>query len=71
MSCCRCGLFLGGAIIGAAAALLMAPEKGDDLRKRIRKAVERAIERAGVKLCDSEEELDAIVDELTEEIASK
>lgn len=67
MSCCRCGLFLGGALFGAAAALLFAPEKGEDLRKKIRKA----IERAGVKLCDSEEELDAIVDELAEEIESK
>lgn len=66
MSCCKCGLFLGGAIVGAAAALLLAPEKGEDLRKRIRKA----IDRLGVKICDSEEELEAIVDELDEEIES-
>lgn len=66
MSCCKCGLFLGGAVVGAAAALLLAPEKGEDLRKRIRKA----IDRLGVKICESEEELEAIVDELAEEIES-
>lgn len=67
MSCCRIGLFVTGAIVGASAALLFAPEKGEHLRKRIRKA----IDRIGVRICDSEEELDAIVDELAEEIASK
>lgn len=67
MSCCKCGLFLGGALLGAATALLLAPEKGEDLRKRIRKA----IERAGIQICNSEDELDAIVDELADEIASK
>ena len=29
--------FLGGAIVGCAAALLFAPEKGTDLRQRIQK----------------------------------
>lgn len=65
MSCCKIGLFLGGAIIGASAALLLAPEKGEDLRKRIRKA----IDKLGVKICDTEDELEAIVDELAEEIS--
>lgn len=64
--CCKAGLFIGGALLGATVALLVAPESGEQLRKRIRKA----IKRAGVKLCDSEEELEAIVDELAEEIAS-
>lgn len=67
MSCCKFGLFLSGALVGAATALLLAPEKGEDLRKKIRKS----IEKLGVKLCDSEEELEAIVEELAEEIESK
>lgn len=65
--CCKTGIFVGGLLVGAAAALLMAPESGEQLRARIRKA----IKRAGVKICDTEEELEAIVDELAEEIASK
>lgn len=64
--CCKTGLFIGGALLGATVALLVAPESGQQLRKRIRKA----IERAGVKICDTEEELNAIVDELAEEIAA-
>ena len=28
--------FIGGAVVGAGAALLFAPEKGEDLRRRIR-----------------------------------
>lgn len=28
--------FLGGAIVGAGAAVLFAPEKGEDLRRRIK-----------------------------------
>lgn len=36
--------FIGGAAVGAAVALLMAPEKGEVLRSRIRKVVTDDIE---------------------------
>lgn len=67
MSCCKVGLFLGGALFGAGLALLLAPESGEELRKRIRKQ----IKKLGIQICDSEEELDAIVEELAEDIESK
>lgn len=53
--------FLGGAIVGASASLLFAPEKGEDLRKRIC----RIVRRKGLKI--SEDEVDALVAELTGE----
>lgn len=51
--------FLGGAIVGCAAAMLFAPEKGEDLRSRIKKLVTRK----GIKISDSE------VDELVAELS--
>lgn len=53
--------FLGGAIVGCGAALLFAPEKGSDVRKRICKI----LKRKGIKISD--EEVDALVAELTGE----
>lgn len=53
--------FLGGAIVGCGAALLFAPEKGEDLRDRIMKI----LRRKGIKISD--EEVDALVAELTGE----
>lgn len=50
--------FLGGAIVGAGAALLLAPEKGEDLRSRIC----RILRRNGIKISD--DEVDALVAEL-------
>lgn len=66
MSCCKVGIFVTGALVGAAAALLFAPEKGEDTRERIRKA----IKRCGVKLGTCQDEIEAIADELAEEIAN-
>lgn len=54
--------FLGGAVVGAAVALLFAPEKGEDLRERICKI----LRRNGV-VC-SEKDVDALVARLTKEL---
>ena len=51
--------FLGGAIVGCSAALLFAPEKGEDLRAKICDLVKRK----GIKISDAE------VDELVAELA--
>ncbi len=50
--------FLGGAVIGGAAGLLLAPEKGEDQRRKIR----LTLARHGVKL--NKEELNRLVDEI-------
>ncbi len=55
--------FLGGAIVGCSAALLFAPEKGEELRKRICKV----LRRNGIKISD--DEVDALVAELSGEEA--
>lgn len=51
--------FLGGALVGCTAALLLAPEKGEDVRARICSL----IKRKGIKISDAE------VDELVAELA--
>ena len=53
--------FLGGAIVGAGAAVLFAPEKGEDLRRRIKDV----LRKKGI-LC-TENEIDALVEQLTTE----
>lgn len=53
--------FLGGALVGCGAAILFAPEKGEELRARIVKI----LKRKGIKISD--EEVDALVAELTGE----
>lgn len=51
--------FLGGAIVGASAAILFAPTKGSDLRSKICST----LRRKGVKISDTE------VDQLVAELA--
>ena len=51
--------FLGGALVGCAAAVLFAPEKGSDMRNR----VVTLLKKKGVKIND--DEVDALVAELT------
>ncbi len=54
--------FLGGAIVGAAPALLLAPEKGADTRARIKEI----LRKKGIICSDSE--IDELVEQLTTEI---
>lgn len=53
---------LGGAIVGAGAALLFAPEKGADLRKRIVELL-----RSKGIIC-SESDVDELVEQLTRDL---
>ncbi len=54
--------FIGGAVVGAGAVLLLAPEKGEDVRNRIAEL----LRKKGI-LC-SDNEIDALVEQLTTEI---
>lgn len=54
--------FIGGAIVGAGSALLFAPEKGADVRSRIAEL----LRKKGI-IC-SDNEIDALVEQLTTEI---
>lgn len=53
--------FLGGAIVGCSAAILLAPEKGEDIRSKICDLVKKK----GIKISDAE--VDALVAELARE----
>ncbi|MBO4966089.1 MAG: YtxH domain-containing protein [Muribaculaceae bacterium] len=52
--------FLGGAVVGCAAAILFAPEKGTEVRERICKL----LKKKGIRLSDAE------VDELVAELSA-
>ena len=54
--------FIGGAIVGAGASLLFAPEKGEDLRAR----VAAMLRKKGILCSDSE--IDALLEQLTTQI---
>lgn len=54
--------FLGGALVGAGIAVLFAPEKGEEIRRRIKEI----LRKKGI-IC-TESEIDALVEQLTSEI---
>ncbi len=54
--------FLGGAVVGAATAILFAPEKGEDTRLRIKEI----LRKKGILCSDSE--IDLLVEQLTTEV---
>lgn len=56
--------FLGGAIVGAGAALLFAPEKGDELRGEIKEL----LKKYGICKCTKQEAIEELVDEIAAEI---
>lgn len=65
--------FIGGAVAGAAAGLLFAPEKGEDTRKKLREEGEKiadkineTLRRKGIKL--SREEMEGMVDDIADEL---
>lgn len=53
--------FLGGAVVGLGSAILFAPAKGEDIRKKIA----HIIRKKGIKISD--EEVDALVAELAKD----
>ena len=54
--------FIGGALIGASAAVLFAPSKGTDLRAKIKET----LQKRGI-IC-TQSEIDALVEQLTADI---
>lgn len=54
--------FIGGAVVGATAAVLYAPQKGSDLRRKIKET----LQEKGV-IC-SQSEIDALVEQLTADL---
>lgn len=54
--------FIGGALVGAGAAILFAPQKGSDLRRKIKET----LQKKGI-LC-TESEIDSLVAQLTADI---
>ena len=54
--------FLGGAVVGGTIAVLFAPEKGSDLRARIKEM----LKRKGIDFTD--DDVQALVDQITAQI---
>ena len=57
-------LVLGGAAIGAIAALLLAPESGEDLRARLRSILQKKLDSATT----SEDELAMIMEKISADL---
>ena len=58
------GAFIGGAIVGATAGLLLAPEKGKDTRAKIADTVNGFLSKHNIKL--NRKEVGDLVDDLEE-----
>lgn len=56
------GAFFGGALAGAALGLLLAPEKGTDIREKITDAVDDFLSKHNIKL--SRREVNDLVDDI-------
>lgn len=56
--------FLSGVAIGSCAGLLLAPEKGSDLRERIAEA----LRKRGIRL--NRKDMDALVSDISEELTN-
>lgn len=57
--------FLGGAVVGAAAGILFAPEKGEDTRQKIADI----LRKKGIRL--NRNEMEDLVDEIASEIKAE
>ena len=54
--------FLGGAVVGALAAILFAPAKGSDLRKRIKEI----LKRRGIDFTD--DDVEELIDQISAQV---
>ncbi len=60
--------FIGGALVGAAIALLFAPETGDETRKKIKDTVEREYKDLKTKFNELEQKVKTEIQNYTEPV---
>lgn len=59
------GAFIGGAIVGAIAGILFAPEKGSDTRAKLQGTVDDFLKKHNIKL--NRKDVEDLVDDLDSE----